>query len=359
MQVQMPLSSSLSPTVASKILSLQGNRTIVPDIALVTDIDHSLLPWKEGKYKVEADKEALDGNYNAIKSFGDRILTILVTGLDLLSVKQMKQHFSDSPIIDFLSTDNGKGGLFLNDKGLSTLPWLEKTELSDRNLEWETFVRDIAGWKQDTFLKAVFDELLVKRNAKEEKSISGHIAYPHYSVYSCTLENTKNTFLVISPYESAFFIMKNPAIDDSEKVKQFAIELAKDICEKYYRDSNLKIKFSFTEPDDYFYFFFMPDNGIEINKAAACEFAIKSLPSETRNNLKAGITIGDSRNDTHLQIENLELPGKKQIPFYAIFSGEGLLQDPAFSSHPRKEISSKKGDVGNAIRTVMSRIDRD
>ena len=343
----------------SKQVYRRINLENTPDILLVSDIDHSILPWKDGKYKVEVDEDTLTNNYRAILDSQNRIFTVLVTGLDLPSVQQMRRHFNNSPIVDGLSTDNGKGGLFTNNDGIETTKWLDGIGIKNQSIEWEAFVKEQAGWDQDLFLKAVFKELLLNRKLKEVKDSNIKMAYPHYSVYQSQDDTSLDSLpitLISGPYESAIYLMKNSNVSD-EKTKELGIQIAKDICSNYSKDGNSKIKFKMSEHDDYYYLFFSPDNGIEIDKALAMDFIVRQLPDEILENMKAGIAIGDSENDTHLKIESIELPSKKILPFHAIFSGTDLLGNEDFSKHPRKEISYLRGNVGRSIRNVIAKID--
>lgn len=329
-----------------------------PDIFLASDIDHSLIPWEKGKYKVSVEEDTLYKNYEAIKPYKDRLLTALVTGLDLPSVQLMRKYFDSSLQVHFLSTDNGKGGLYINQDEIETTNWLEQLKIEDRNIEWETFVKEIAGWEQDLFLKSVFNELLIKRGYKELKDKKLEMSYPHYSVYELNDGQNFNLplTLIFGLHESALYLMKH-SISTTDELKKHGVELAESICKTYNESSNLRIKFTITEHDNYFYIFFSPDNGIEINKAKACDFLIRRLPNEISSNLKAGIVIGDSGNDTHLKIEHIELQNGRKIPFYAIFSGTDLLNNEEFTKHPRIEVSQKLGNIGSSIRTVIARID--
>ncbi len=324
-----------------------------PDILLVTDVDHSIIPWEKEKYKKSVDLLALKNNQSVLRDIQERSITALVTGLGWRSMKEINSYFEGFPVIDFLSCDNGKGDFFFNQNEHLPHEWIKQLKLEDSNFGWQSYMKDKVGWDK-VLVMSTFHEALQESGFNDTKQILP-MTYPFYIIKQANIQNT-NVSLVIDPDESSFYLKKEPGI-----LPKFYEDLSKDLSELIkdkLKKTGASINYTVSDHDNYFYSFFYPNNGTEINKASIMDYLFEICPDEITKDIKAIIAIGDSGNDRHLVPHAIRVSNNKTIPVYSIFSGTGLVNKPPFSNHPRIEIAQNTGDVGNAIRNVVSKIDQ-
>ena len=323
-----------------------------PDIMLITDVDHSIIPWEKDKYKIAVNSKALSNNKIVLSNINDRLITALVTGLGWRSMQEISSHFDGFPVIDFLSCDNGKGDLFFNQKELLPFQWLKQIGLKDSNVEWQSYIKNKVGWDQSLVMSA-FNQVLHKQGFKDTNTVLP-MTYQFYIIKQGLIQNNLVS-IVIDPDESSLYIKKEEHLPTV-----FYEELTKDISsliKDQLKQAGSNVDFTVSDHDNYFYSFFYPNNGTEINKASVINYIFEICPNEIAQNIKAVIAIGDSANDTHLIPHEIKLSNNRTIPVYSIMSGTGLINKPAFATHPRIEIAKDTGDVGNAIKNVVAKID--
>jgi len=192
-----------------------------PDIMLITDVDHSIIPWEKDKYKIAVNSKALSNNKIVLSDINDRLITALVTGLGWRSMQEISSHFDGFPVIDFLSCDNGKGDLFFNQKELLPFQWLKQIGLKDSNAEWQSYIKNKVGWDQ-SLVMSVFNQVLHKQGFKDINTVLP-MTYPFYIIKQGLVQNNLVS-IVLDPDESSLYIKKEEHLPTV-----FYEELTKDI----------------------------------------------------------------------------------------------------------------------------------
>ena len=323
-------------------------------VLLIADVDHSLLPWKEGNYKQFLDDEILARNKTALQEFEQRLITVIVTGLGFRAMQNIAHHFDGFPSFDAISFDNGKE-LYLNDTNKTPKDWIEELEMSDKDENWQNYMKNKVHWDRNIVIETLI-EVLSESGFKAVKGKLPEIAYPHYMVLEAELfyqgQSRIPVQIIIDPDESSMYMVKDSGID-SKVYEGIGRNLGEEITQRLDLKNN-QARYSLSEHDNYFYFFFSPGHEINVTKASIPDYLLEIFPKDILSNLKAGIGIGDSENDTHLEILELATLG---IPFYPIASGTDLLTNQTINNHPRIEIAHIKGDIASAIRKQVVKID--
>lgn len=358
MQVQTAQNSLISNVSFAKQHFLRF-ASVKPRIFVASDFDYTLIPWEEKKFNRSVDLDSLKNNRDAFNEVKDQGMFAGVTGLGLKSVQQISPYFTGFPPFDFVSTDNGKGSLYVNTLGNSPELWLQNISDSDVNNDWEAYIKEQIKWERDLFFSNLF--LVLKENGFEEfKDKLFEVSAPHYLLFQSKkpVQEALNNYIkiAVNPGESAIYIVKDDGVL-KDVYKKIGEELSTKLILKC-EHSDFKIKRDVAEHENYFYFFFMPDNGLEVNKASVIDFIFKGCSDEIQENIKAGVVLGDSENDAHLKITEIERRDGKKIPFYSIFSGSELLRNSSFSGHPRIEVAIKKGDIGEVFKKVLLKIEK-
>ncbi len=332
----------------------------LPAFAVGADIDHSIVPWKENKYRKEVNAEGLRGNQLAFRQVQNTALFVVLTGIDLKSVQEISSELNGFPPIDILATDNGLE-MHVNNKGEPSGIWLAKGRNIDSNNDWEAFLQTEAKWDRASFSQTMF-RVLNNFGLREvtENTNCPEIAYSHHTIFK-TVDLPVNA--VFCSGESAIYLLKEESLP-IELVQEFGDVLARNIVKKYNEiNPGSKVKYKLSEHDKYFYIFFSPNNEIKIDKASAFEASLKFLPQNIRDSLKYAVVIGDSENDTHVRLGEVTVPwsSSRIIPVYAIISGKysHLLDDKEVMNHPRLVVAEEMGNIGNAFQYAVQRADKE
>ncbi len=330
--------------------------TKAPNKIILADLDDTLIPWV--KFRKSWNEDFLRENQSAFKQVSERAVIGAVTGLDFMSVREIKGLLEGFPPFDFLSTDNGKI-VYFNENDVSSFgEWVSRVKPEDYDKGWETYIRENTGWDRG-LLFSVLEECFQNECFAELESdgIKPELAYPHCKVYR--REDVFNSFAVFSKGESAVYMIMNPEVNlhlRESEMKKFG-EMIK---EKYKGISDKEIKFNISNHGNYFYMFFAPVGKVQIDKASIFDLIVSRLPKDKLRELKAGIALGDSQNDKHLRVQkiNLSLDETAPAPVYAIHSGDLLKDDEEFSKHPFRSFT-EGGNIGRALTNVVNKVDGD
>lgn len=326
----------------------------VPNKIILADLDDTLIPWV--KFRKSWNEDFLRGNQFAFTEASNKAIIGAVTGLDFMSVREIKDLLKGFPPFDFLSTDNGKI-VYLNENDISPFgKWVAKVKPEEYDKGWEAYIKENTGWDRDLLFsvleRALQDEFFAEI---ESDGIKPDLAYSHCKIYK--REDIFNSFAVFSKGESAVYMIMNPEVNihlRETEMKKFG-EIIK---EKYKDISGKEIKFNISNHGNYFYMFFAPVGKIQIDKASIFDLIVSRLPKDKLKDLKAGIALGDSQNDKHLRVQNINLPLDEilNVPVYAIHSGDLLKDDEEFSKHPFR-FFTEGGNIGRTLTNVLNKVD--
>lgn len=332
-----------------------------PNKIVLADLDDTLIPWV--KFRKNVNKDFLSGNQHAFKEAYGKALIGAVTGLDFMSVRKIRYLPNGFPVLDgfpppdFISTDNGMR-FYSNIEGKysSFGELVAKTKPEDFDKDVEAFIKENTGWDRDLFFKFLSGELRKEGfNKLLPNKKRPDLAYPHCKVYKKA--DKFNSFAVFSKGESAVYMLMNPKIDFDLR-ENAAISFGEKITKRYKREFGKGIKFNVSNHGHYLYIFFSPVGKIQINKASVFDIIANKLSRDTLKEIKAGIALGDGPNDTHLKVEEIELPLEEPVSVFAwaIGSGNSLKKDKEVSSHPRV-FWTEQGNIGRTFMNVVEMVD--
>ena len=333
-----------------KIKNFQRLKDKKPEIVITADIDHTLIPWSDDKYRTEVNKKFLQGNQDAFQSVADKSIFITATGMDFNSVSEMHNYLNGFPPMDFLFTDNSKI-LHINENGEIQSKWLKENLKSDD--DFEVFMNSVIGWDNNLFyniLQETFNEIGFQssNNGKIPK-----FAYPHQNILQ---GNIKAPITIVFAKGGSDFYIAESGDNSHDDYKSAAEIIANKVIEKYEKKkTNVKVEYEISDHGDHLYVFFSPIY-LKVNKSSSFEVALKYLPQDKITNLKAAIALGDSANDKHLELENIITQEGKEIPVYSILLDKDRLKDLAIKDHKRLFIAKEKGNIGQCFLDVVSKV---
>ena len=334
----------------TELKRLNGTKS---EILIVTDEDHTRIPWTEQGYRTGINPEYLEGNKQAFHAVASKSIIIGATGLDFKSLQWIQEQLgvlTGFPPTDIEITDNGLE-IRLNENGLNHEEWLDVKKDIEPNKDYESYIRSEVGYRREVFSQAM----------KAKIQEFGYIQvtdiedYPPMTLPNCEAFSKKGDFpstVVISYGESAIYVVKENS--DLDYLK-FTTDLVESIIDEYKRLTGKQIKAEISEHGFYDYAYFSPDNGIYVSKETALNEALKMLPSHQTSNLQVVIAAGDSANDKHLIPHTLQVNGKT-IDRHSVITGLKLSDNKWFKDHPRIHLSPNEvGHIGPGILEIIKK----
>lgn len=312
-------------------------------VAVVFDSDRTLIPARNAPNA----KEYLDLNLRAISDNENNIsLASVITGRGNNRIKEFAEHYEVFTPLSFrLSTDTGRGGVFINEKGQQTSRWLKDLGSHYKCPNWIEHVEKPLNWNLDKVIN-ILKEILVEKGFIERKIQDSTFD----SIFS---RNGINIYFV---YDQALYTIK--VENDFEKVRDLCLELSTIAKQRIDSElgSNIENKAVFAE--GFFFVNLCPKlpNNKRLDKLSASEIVLSSMHETQIENLKGVIMLGDSINDDHLKASEFEIPGLRTIPIYSIFSGATLCDSPEFNNHPRLRVAEIESNISETLNLTINEI---
>ncbi len=312
-----------------------------PDILFVADMEATVIPLDSQK-KVALVGDYLSNNIKALQKLNERALKVLSTGSDVQRVSSFKDTLR-AMWYDLVFLNNGKE-LYLGDNLL-----IENRGANIKtNIAWRTLVEEHAGWKVNDLVsvtKSLLDGL-------------GFFTIDHH--YKVTYKN--NMFmgnesgieLAINPTNGSIFVMKNDKFTDTE-LKVFTEAISRRILELYSERTNKELQYQISEFGEYYNIFFETKE-LKVNKLTSTEAIPDLFETSFLENIRACIVAGDSENDEHLKLEQINI-NAKQIPVFSLHSGQRLQSNPDFNKHERMFVSPIEGNISETLEKIVNVID--
>ena len=312
-----------------------------PDILFVADMEATVIPLDSEK-KVALVGDSLSNNIRAVQGLNERALKVLSTGSDIKRVASFEDILR-TMWYDLVFTSNGKE-LYLGD---DLLNGNKKVDI-EANITWGRLVEEHAGWKVNNLVSIT-------------KSLLGELGFSEIDHhYKATYKN--NIFmgnecgieLAINPTNGSMFVMKDTKFQDV-KLKAFTEIILSRTAELYFEQTGKELQYQISEFDGYFNVFFETKE-LKINKLTSTEATPDLFEPTFLKDVKACIVAGDSENDEHLKLEQININGR-QVPVFSLHSGQRLQSNTDFNRHQRMFVSPIEGNISETLQEIVSVID--
>lgn len=317
-----------------------------PDIIFVGDMESTVIPLDSEK-KAVLTGSSLDGNIRALRELDQRLLKVLSTGSDLERVKGFKD-FLKLMGFDLIFTDNGKS-LYVNDSSYDPEKWLEVLQKNESNPTWKYLVEEHVGWKASTLVSITID--FYKKLGFTE------IDHNYKKIYPTNLFMRNETYieLAVNTKNGSLFFLEKSQLEKAS-LEQFIKTSAEEITNHYSKATGKTLSYKISNLSGWCYVFF-DTNEININKLTSTEVIPELFDFGLLDEVKACIVAGDSENDEHLELREIDI-NSRQVPVFSLHSGNNLINNPRFGNHPRLFLSNKEGDLETILREIIKTIDR-
>lgn len=312
-------------------------------VAVIFDSDRTLIPAKNAPNA----KEYLDLNLRAISDNSDNIsLASVITGRGSNRIKAFSDQYEVFTPLSFrLSTDTGRGGVFINEKGQQTSRWLKDLGSHYKCPNWVEHIEKPLNWDLERVIN-ILEEILIEKGFIERKIEDSTFD----SIFS------KDGIDVYFVYDQALYTIK--VGNDFDKVRNLCLELCTTAKQRIDSElgTNIENKAIFSE--GFFFVNLCPTlpNNKRLDKLTASEIVLSSMHETQIENLRGVVMLGDSTNDDHLKASEFEIPGQRTIPVYSIFSGTTLCNSPDFNNHPRLRIAEIESNIAETLNQTITEI---
>lgn len=311
-------------------------------VAVIFDSDRTLIP-REGSLNAREYQEA---NLRAIAENSERIsMASVITGRGNNRIKAFSKPYSVfTPFAFRLSTDTGRGGIFIKEKREEASLWLENFDSRNKCPNWVTHIEQAINW--DTYKAVNVLKAVLEKKGFIEKSLKD-------STYDSIFH--KDDIEIYFVYDQALICIKTTEKKDFDTLISEFLTNGKNSIESAL---NTKIDPKFGCTHGFIFIDFCPllPDGRKINKLTISEIILSSMSETQIEALEGVIMLGDSINDEHLKATEFHIPSLKTVPVYSIFSGPELATNNDFNWHPRIRIAEIESNIGETLNQTITEI---
>jgi len=323
-----------------------------PKFLIVSDLEST--KWGNVKgFRGKCDPKQRRANAAAFNAISRDAFIVDATGQAIESVQghnldQVKPFHH----VDIFSTNNGMQ-IFTNETGKNPTKFLEELQpTQDENIDWKNYIEGFLKFPGSKLLSAFRSALteLGFRQTKEvgEESNGRPYAYKNHEVWEH--KNTPIPFTLCSETNVLAALNNN-----SEEEIASAKTILKKVIEKV--TSSLDDVRGYIVEQLPFCIFapFVPVNEeSHISKSSLIPAILKLVPEDFWSDLDAIICLGDSGNDEHLGLSEIQKPcSDERIPVYKVIAGDKLNSAEWIPNDGRVKISPAKGQISDELTQTI------
>ena len=323
-----------------------------PRLLVVSDLESTKWGNVNG-FRGKCDPKQRRANAEAFNAISQDAFIVDATGQ---AIESVQGHNLDQvePFhhVDIFSTNNGMQ-IFTNEIGKNPTKFLEELKPeTDENKDWKNYIENFLMFPGSKLLKA-FRTALTKLGFSKTKEIGENpngrtYAYQNHEVW----EHGDSPI----PFTLCSETNVLAALNDNTEEE---IAIARNFLQKIIREvtNSLKGVRGYLAEQLPFCIFapFVPQKEENhISKSSLIPAILKLAPDGFWSDLDAIICLGDSGNDEHLGLSEVQKPGSKQmLPVYKVIAGDKLNGVEWIPNDDRIKVSSAKGDIARELTQTV------